>query len=473
MKPRTEENPRPNFYLSVHLVVIGLEKDFGVDLKIKSFAVSLLAFLMLAPSALAAPTGDSGLDLVNLGDARELGVTGSGMSIAFIDVGITSGHPYFGGRVVDGVCISSTFSCPNGSNYQEGVSAAEAPPDNFSVNIEDINHGNMVAGIAAGEINDFAPGGVAPDANIIMARNDARTDRGINAALEYFYQVKDQHNLQAVSISMGRLPTRSNMLDCSDDSQPMFQNVQRLVDAGVAVFAAAGNEQNPYGLLLPACLPNVISVGSVENNGDVANWTNSGEALDYFAPYYIRTADYAGYMQGSGTSASTPLVAASFLLAREVNPSVSINQFKVAIDASGVLTNDLLSDSTRIDIGGMLQAVASGSSSIPVANDGEKGPDDGEQSVWVKRISDTQVKFYAKYPQLNQKIQFMVQGDSGNYEEFAWTRIELSDLDTNGDYQNLTNDIYFVRTFNLETGKNRLRIYVNGEDAIGTKTYSR
>jgi len=473
VKLQVQLKPRLNFCLSIRFVVIGFDKDFGVDLKIKSFVVSFLAFLMLAPSALAAPTGDAGLDLVNLGDARELGVTGSGMSIAFIDVGITSGHPYFGGRVVDGVCISSTFSCPNGSNYQEGVAAAEAPPDNFSVNIEDINHGNMVAGIAAGEINDFAPGGVAPGANIIMARNDARTDRGINAALEYFYQIKDQHNLQAVSISMGRLPSRSNMLDCSTDSQQMFGNVQRLVDAGVAVFAAAGNEQNPYGLLLPACLPNVISVGSVENNGDVANWTNSGEALDYFAPYYIRTADYAGYMQGSGTSASTPLVAASFLLARELNPEISINELKRAIDGSGVLTNDLLADSTRIDIGGMLSAIDAPGNTEPVANDGEMGPDDGEQSVWTKRISDTQVKFYAKYPQLNQKIQFMVQGDDGDYEEFAWTRVEQSDLDENGDYKNLTNDIYFVRTFNLELGKNRLRIYVNGEDAIGTKTYSR
>lgn len=443
-------------------------------MKIKSFVGTFLAAMMLTPAALAAPTGDPGLDLVNLGEARELGLAGSGMSIAFIDVGITSGHPYFGGRVVDGVCVSNNFSCPNGSNYQEGVAAAEAPPDNFSVNIEDINHGNMVAGIAAGEINSLAPGGVAPDANIIMARNDARTDRGIIDALDYFFRVKDQHNLQAVSISMGRLPSRANMLNCSTDSQSMFESVQRLVDSGIPVFAAAGNEQNPYGMLLPACLPNVISVGSVENSGEVANWSNAGQALDVFAPYFIRTADYFGYMQGSGTSASTPLVAASFLLAREIDPGVTINQFKTAMNATGVVTEDILSTKDRIDIGGLLGYLGNPGPqpSEPSSNPGELGPDDGVQSVWTKKVSDTQVKFYAKYPQLGQKIQFLVQGDDGTYEEFAWIRIEADDLDSNGDYIGLTNDIYYVRTVNLQPGKNRLRINIDGEDAIGTKTYS-
>ena len=443
-------------------------------MKAKKIFITWAAAMMLAPQALAAPTGDPGLDLVNLGDARELGLDGEGMSIAFIDVGITADHPYFGGRVVDGVCISNNLSCPDGTNYQTGVEAAEAKEDNFSVSIEDINHGNMVAGIAAGEIGDVAPGGVAPKANIIMARNDARTDRGIVEALGYFYEIRNEHNLQAVSISSGRLPSRDNMLNCTQDNTTMFRSVQRLVDAGIPVFAAAGNEQNPYGMLLPACLPNVISVGSVSNNGEVANWSNSGEALDIFAPYYITTADYRGFMQGSGTSASTPLVAASFLLARELDSDITISEFKSAMQATGVATQDILTTKDRIDIGALVRYLQTDSpvTDDPAVNTGLLGPDDGEQRVWMKRISDEQVKFYAKYPQLGQKIQFMAQADDGSYQEFAWVRVEADDLDANGDYINFTNDIYFVRTYDLQPGKNRLRIYIDGEDALGTKTYS-
>jgi hypothetical protein len=182
-------------------------------------------------------------------------------------------------------------------------------------------------------------------------------------------------------------------------------------------------------------------------------------------------------MRGSGTSASTPLVAASFLLAREIDPTVTISEFLSAVNATGVLTEDVLASKDRIDIAGMLNYLKptenpSTQPTLPSSDPGEIGPDDGEQSVWTKRISDTQVKFYAKYPQLGQKIQFMVQGDDGDYDEFAWIRIEADDLDANGDYIGLTNAIYYVRTVNLEPGKNRLRIYIDGEDAIGTKTYS-
>lgn len=442
-------------------------------MKIKAFAAVTFSLLLSAQAAFAAPTGDQGLDLVNLGDAREMGLTGAGMSIAFIDVGIRRDHEYFGGRVVDGVCISTTSSCPDQTNYQTGIEAGEAPPDVFTNPAEDSNHGNMVAGIAAGALNvsPSARGGVAPEANIIMARNDARTDRGITQALDYFYEIRNEHNLQAVSISMGRMPSRSNMLNCTADSTAMFQSVQRLVDVGIPVFAAAGNEQNPYGMLLPACLPNVIAVGSVTNTGEVANWTNAGDALDVFAPYNIGTADYFGYMQGSGTSASTPLVAASFLLAREIDPGVTITEFTQAMNATGVQTQDILTNKNRIDIGGLLEYLETPESE-PSDNPGELGPDDGVMNLWTKRISDTQVKFYAKYPELNKKIQFMFQAEDGNYEEFAWIRVEQDDLDINGDYIGLSNDVYFVRTINLEPGKNRLRIYVDGEDAIGTKTYS-
>jgi hypothetical protein len=83
------------------------------------------------------------------------------------------------------------------------------------------------------------------------------------------------------------------------------------------------------------------------------------------------------------------------------------------------------------------------------------------------------MKFYVKYPQPGDKIQFMVQDSSGKYKQFAWIRIDPEDLDANGNYMGLTNEIYFVRTMNLKSGKNRVQVRVNGEVVWGTKTYSR
>ena len=100
------------------------------------------------------------------------------------------------------------------------------------------------------------------------------------------------------------------------------------------------------------------------------------------------------------------------------------------------------------------------------------GPAGGDFSAWVKKINDTQVKFYAKYPQVGDKIQFMVQQPNGVYKEIAWLRVSEDKIDENGDYIGLQNNIYFIRTIDLRDGKNRLRIMLNGELLDRTRTYT-
>jgi hypothetical protein len=100
-------------------------------------------------------------------------------------------------------------------------------------------------------------------------------------------------------------------------------------------------------------------------------------------------------------------------------------------------------------------------------------PDDGSPKYWTKAThTGNQVKFYAKFPQVGEKIQFMVQhGNEDSYKEFAWARIEASHLDLNGRYSNVQNQGYFIRTLDLKPGKNRVRIVVDDEVVWGTKTY--
>jgi hypothetical protein len=103
----------------------------------------------------------------------------------------------------------------------------------------------------------------------------------------------------------------------------------------------------------------------------------------------------------------------------------------------------------------------------------ELGPNDGDLKVWTKLMDNgVQAKFYAKFPQVGQKIQFVFENDQGVYQEHAWIRVEAEDLDEFGKYQNLNNGYYFVRTIDLREGKNRLRILVDDVLAFGTVTYS-
>lgn len=99
-------------------------------------------------------------------------------------------------------------------------------------------------------------------------------------------------------------------------------------------------------------------------------------------------------------------------------------------------------------------------------------PSDGKFQGWTRVLADNQVKFYVKYPQVGQKIQFLVQQRGGEYRELAWLRITSKDLNSQGQYANLTNSAYFVRTLNLAPGKNRVKIMVDGKQLGTTKTYS-
>jgi hypothetical protein len=98
------------------------------------------------------------------------------------------------------------------------------------------------------------------------------------------------------------------------------------------------------------------------------------------------------------------------------------------------------------------------------------GPAQGEFKAWTSAVGDGRIKFYVKYPQVGEKIQFLVER-GGAYEEIAWARVGPSDLTVEGSYAGLQNHVYFIRTLELQPGKNRVRITVNGEIVWGTKTY--
>lgn len=109
---------------------------------------------------------------------------------------------------------------------------------------------------------------------------------------------------------------------------------------------------------------------------------------------------------------------------------------------------------------------------IAPAQGADQGPHSGEFSAWTKLLANgSQIKFYAKYPQVGQKIQFLAQDENGIYREKAWLRVKAEKhLSEDGSYKNLQNDIYFIRTVDLREGKNRVRITVDGEVVWGTKT---
>lgn len=169
------------------------------------------------------------------------------------------------------------------------------------------------------------------------------------------------------------------------------------------------------------------------------------------------------------------------LLVGESESSDSQGQVEIAVlfasSANGTFTLKVeagsLTVSRTLQVGDSENGDNAGSSANPnVAHLAGQGPADGEFSAWTKSIANgEQIKFYAKYLQIGQKVQFMVQNSAGRYVEYAWKRVEREDLNSDGAYKEMQNHIYFIRTFDLKSGKNRVRILVDGETVWGTKTY--
>ena len=322
-------------------------KRFALKLT-SSLGVTALLVVGLAPAA-SANVSDPAYESVKAPYLWQLGQKGSGASIAFIDQGVNLTHEYFQGQVVDGFCLYEFYTrnfCPNGTKRQTGVIAAsQRIVANFPVFSE--NHGNMVAGIAAGKPNSFAPGGIAPDAKIVMANVDL-TLAGITAAAQYISDRAAINNTVAVSLSFGGLFSEMPRSWLLCDNNPALAELAKILgdmrQRGIITFAAAGNSPvlDIATSIFPSCLKEVVAVGSVNQQGEVSWYVTMSNKVELLAPDYATSADTIGYMTGSGTSAATPMVAGAFTLLRQAFPNKTSEQILSVMKSTGTKISDVI-----------------------------------------------------------------------------------------------------------------------------------
>lgn len=315
---------------------------------IASAAIALLAATGFAPAANAA-VAEPAFSAISASALRDRGFDGTGSSIAFIDQGVNLTHEYFQGQVVDGYCLYASLTqnfCPNGQKNQTGVGAAsQRIVNNFPVMSE--NHGNMVAGIAAGKPNSIAPGGIAPGAKIVMANIDL-TLEGIIAAAQYILDRADANNTVALSLSFGGLfqEIPRSWLKCDDNPAlaGLASVFQQLRNKGIITFASAGNTPtlDIATAVFPSCLKEVVAVGSVNQLDEISWYVTMSQKLELLAPDYAVSANTTGYLNSNGTSAAAPLAAGAFALLRQAFPNLSSEAILSAMRSSGKKVDDVL-----------------------------------------------------------------------------------------------------------------------------------
>lgn len=261
----------------------------------------------------ATPGINPAFDLIGLtalrNDPRFNGIDGDGVSVAVIDTGLDSSHPLLAPNVVAG---------------RDFVFGGEDPVDRFG-------HGTHVAGtIGAADQNI----GVAPEVNLIGLQvfqpGGSASNTTIEDALEWVQANRQAFNIVAVNMSLGSGFFTS---ETQATSSILFDDIQRLEQAGVTVVSAGGNsfKDNEFQNFGAPAVISTLAVGAVWQDGSTPSARWGDGAIDFstsadrlvsftqrleapntiFAPGALirSTVPGGGLEDKAGTSMAAPMVA--------------------------------------------------------------------------------------------------------------------------------------------------------------------
>ena len=230
-----------------------------------------------------------GLDRINQAALPLDGVfsyqaSGSGVTAYVIDTGVQASHPEFGGRVEAGYGEYAQTDCHG--------------------------HGTHVAGTVGSSTY-----GVAKSVHIVPVQvlecNGSGSWSGVIAGMDW-----------VVSHHVAGVKAVANMSLGGGYYSALNAAVQLMVDDGIVVVVAAGNDANNACSYSPASASAAITVGASTSSDNRASFSNYGSCLDIFAPGQSITSTVMGSSSAtwSGTSMASPHVAGAAAILWSLHP---------------------------------------------------------------------------------------------------------------------------------------------------------
>ncbi len=267
------------------------------------------------------------------------GYFGQGVRVLYLDTGYELGH-----NAYDSLNLFAQYDFINGDE-----NTANETDQEITDNQDD--HGTICLSVMAG----YAPGNLIGPAfkseyllakTEIMAEEIQQEEDNYVAALEW----GESLGADIACASLGYLDWYSYE-DLDGNSALTTIAVDIASNLGVLCINSAGNEGDDpwYYIIAPADADSVISVGAVNRDGTIANFSSRGPTYDGrikpevcalgVSAYCVRSNTEDIYRTASGTSFSAPLAAGAAAVILSANPEWTNMQLREAIMMTASLSN--------------------------------------------------------------------------------------------------------------------------------------
>lgn len=220
---------------------------------------------------------------------------GEDVVIAVLDTGCDLDHPDLKNNLLDGFNAIKPNTSP----------------------VDENGHGSHVTGILVANDNEIGMVGVCPKAKVKPVKVLDKNGNGTMPDVANGIRWAADNGCHLITMSLG----------CPFKVQEVRKAIQYAAEKGSICFCAAGNSGVTKEIYYPANYPETISVGAIDQNFKRADFSNTGENLDFMAPGVdiFSTVPDKWYATLSGTSMACPFavgVAALVISYSTKNPSI-------------------------------------------------------------------------------------------------------------------------------------------------------
>ncbi|MFS0576606.1 S8 family peptidase [Sporosarcina sp. 179-K 3D1 HS] len=222
--------------------------------------------------------------------------------VAVIDTGVDLTHEDLKSRIA-----------PGGYNFYSNTTNVT----------DEKGHGTMVAGVIAAQLNNRKgiAGAAGPYQVSILPLKIFNQDSASLSDLIRAIDYAVSQDVDIINLSLGG----------NQFSRLENEAIQRAVDAGITVIAAAGNDAlvgNP--VMYPAAYDHVISVGAINSSNVKANFSTYNQQVDLVAPgqQILSTFPNQTYRYMDGTSFAAPIVSGTVAMMKGLYPDLSTHEIE-------------------------------------------------------------------------------------------------------------------------------------------------